>query len=123
MSYYTTFIIAAVSEIGSCFAFWSWLRLDKSAWWVVPGIGLLVLFAYSLTRIDISFAGRAFAAYGGLYIVASLVWLRIVEKQTAGRWDIIGAAICIGGSGVILFGPREKCAETTFKLESISGQD
>ena len=107
MSYYTTLIMAAVAEIGGCFAFWSWLRLDKSVWWVVPGTGLLILFAYFLTRIDISFAGRAFAAYGGLYIATSLDWLWIVERLTPDRWDIIGAAICIGGSGVILFGPRQ----------------
>lgn len=65
--------MAAVAEIGGCFAFWSWLRLDMSVWWVVPGTGLLILFAVFLTRIDISFAGRAFAAYGGLYIATSLV--------------------------------------------------
>lgn len=107
MSYYTTFIIAAVAKIGGCFAFWSWLRLDKSVWWVVPGIGLLILFAYSLTQIDISFTERAFAAYDGLHIAASLVWLWIVEKQTPDRWDIISTAICIGGSGAKLFGPRK----------------
>ena len=64
------FIGAALAEIAGCFAFWAWLRLDKSVLWVVPGILSLVLFAYLLTRVDSPFAGRAYAAYGGVYIAA-----------------------------------------------------
>ena len=51
-------------------------------------------------------AGRAFAAYGGVYIVASLAWMALVEKTTPDRWDLIGGAVCLIGAGVILFGPR-----------------
>lgn len=101
--YYTA---AAVAEIGGCFAFWAWLRLGKSALWVLPGIAALALFAFLLTRIDAVFAGRAFAAYGGVYIAASLGWLWAVEGARPDRWDAIGAAICILGAAVILFGPR-----------------
>ncbi|MDH3241114.1 MAG: YnfA family protein [Alphaproteobacteria bacterium] len=97
---------AAVAEIGGCFAFWAWLRLGKSALWVLPGIAALALFAFLLTRIDAVFAGRAFAAYGGVYIAASLGWLWAVEGARPDRWDAIGAAICLLGAAVILFGPR-----------------
>lgn len=53
---------AAVAEIAGCFAFWAWLRLDKSPAWLVPGMISLAAFAFLLTRIDSDFAGRAFAA-------------------------------------------------------------
>ncbi len=102
----TTCIGAAIAEIAGCFAFWSWLRLDKSPWWLVPGMGSLILFAYLLTRIDSGFAGRAYAAYGGVYIAASLGWMWLVEAQRPDRWDLAGAVICLGGAAVILFGPR-----------------
>jgi small multidrug resistance family-3 protein len=97
---------AAVAEIAGCFAFWAWLRLGRSPWWCLPGVGSLVLFACLLTRIDSAAAGRAYAAYGGVYIAASLAWLWLVESQRPDRWDAAGAAICLVGAGLILFGPR-----------------
>lgn len=57
-----------------------------------PGTVSLVLFAWALTRIDADFAGRAYAAYGGIYILASLVWMWAVEGSRPDRWDTIGAA-------------------------------
>ncbi len=100
------YIGAALAEIAGCFAFWGWLRLEKPLWWLVPGVVFLVLFAYLLTLVDSSFAGRAYAAYGGVYIAASLAWLWTVEGARPDRWDTIGATICILGAAVILFGPR-----------------
>ncbi|MCG8545115.1 MAG: YnfA family protein [Alphaproteobacteria bacterium] len=97
---------AAIAEIAGCFAFWAWLRLDKSAWWILPGVLSLVFFAFLLTRIDAAFAGRAYAAYGGIYITASLLWLWLVENRMPDRWDVVGAAVCLVGAGIILSGPR-----------------
>ena len=101
--YYT---VAAIAEIAGCFAFWAWLRMDRSAWWVVPGVLALILFAWLLTRVDAVFAGRAFAAYGGIYIVASLAWMGLVEGSRPDRWDLIGAGLCLAGAAVVLLGPR-----------------
>lgn len=100
------YIGAAAAEIAGCFAFWAWLRLGKSVLWTVPGTASLVVFALLLTRIDSAFAGRVFAAYGGVYILASLAWLWMVEGSRPDRWDAIGAAISLAGAGIILFGPR-----------------
>ena len=100
------YIAAAGAEIAGCFAFWAWLKLGKSGLWLILGVAALVLFAFLLTRIDSLFAGRAFAAYGGVYIAASLVWLWAVEGARPDRWDAIGAVICLIGAAVILFGPR-----------------
>jgi small multidrug resistance family-3 protein len=100
------FILAAFAEIAGCFAFWAWLRLGGSPWWVLPGTAALVAFALLLTRIDAEFAGRAYAAYGGIYIAASLTWLWAVEGSRPDRFDLIGAALCLGGAAVILLGRR-----------------
>jgi small multidrug resistance family-3 protein len=100
------FVGAAIAEIAGCFAFWAWLRLDKPIWWLVPGIASLALFAYLLTFVDSAFAGRAYAAYGGVYIAASLAWLWAVEGARPDRWDLAGTAICVAGAAVILFAPR-----------------
>ncbi len=100
------YIGAAVAEIAGCFAFWAWLRLDHSAAWLIPGMAALALFAYLLTLVDSALAGRAYAAYGGVYIAASLAWLWLVEGSRPDRWDVIGAAICLIGMAVILFAPR-----------------
>ena len=97
---------AAVAEIAGCFAFWSWLRLGRPAWWLLPGLLSLALFAYLLTLVESSAAGRAYAAYGGIYITASLAWLWLAEGVRPDRWDLTGAAICILGASLILFAPR-----------------
>lgn len=105
----TTFVAyagAAVAEIGGCFAFWAWLRLGRSSLWLAPGATSLLLLAYLLTRVETEAAGRAYAAYGGVYIAASLGWLCFVEGQRPDRWDVTGATICLAGAAVILLGPR-----------------
>jgi len=100
------FVLAALFEIAGCFAFWAWLRLGRNAWLVAAGVTSLILFALVLTRVDTVFAGRAYAAYGGIYIAASLAWLWAVEGSRPDRWDAIGAAICVAGAALILLGPR-----------------
>lgn len=99
------YAFAALAEIAGCFAFWAWLRLERPVWWVIPGMVSLALFAWLLTFVDTPVAGRAYAAYGGVYIAASLIWLWTVEGARPDRWDVIGASICLVGAGLILFGP------------------
>ncbi len=104
-----TFLVyagAALAEIAGCFAFWAWLRTGKSALWVLPGLVSLALFAWLLTLVESSAAGRAYAAYGGVYICASLLWLWLVEKTRPDIWDLAGAGLCLAGAAIILFGPR-----------------
>ncbi len=97
---------AAIAEIAGCFAFWAWLRLGKSGLWIVPGILSLIVFAWLLTKVESDFAGRAYAAYGGIYIAASLGWLWLIEGKMPDRWDMTGVAVCLVGAGIILFAPR-----------------
>ncbi|QXM25983.1 YnfA family protein [Elioraea tepida] len=100
------YLVAALAEIVGCFAFWAWLRLGASALWLIPGMASLALFAWALTWVEAAAAGRAYAAYGGVYIAASLAWLWAVEGLRPDRWDLAGAALCLAGAAVILFGPR-----------------
>jgi small multidrug resistance family-3 protein len=80
--------------------------LGKTVWWLVPGLLSLVAFAYLQTLVEINAAGRAYAAYGGIYIVASLLWLWTIESVRPDRWDVAGASFCLVGVAVILLGPR-----------------
>jgi len=87
-------------------AFWRILRLGKSALFLALGAASLAAFAVALTRVNLDFAGRAYAVYGGIYIVSSLLWLHFVEKQAFTKWDLIGGAICLLGACVVLYGGR-----------------
>ena len=70
--------------------------------WLLPGVASLALFGWLLTIVDVPAAGRAYAAYGGVYIGASQLWLWIIEGVRPDRWDVLGAVICLAGVGVIL---------------------
>jgi small multidrug resistance family-3 protein len=100
------YALAALAEIAGCFAFWAWLRLGRSAWWLAPGLVALVLFAWLLTLAPSPFAGRAYAAYGGIYIVASLFWLWAAEGARPDGWDLMGAVVALAGAVIILAAPR-----------------
>ena len=100
------YVGAALAEIAGCFAFWAWLRLDKSALWLLPGMVSLAIFAWLLTLVDVQAAGRAYAAYGGIYVAASVMWLWAVEGVSPDRWDLIGACVVLIGAGIILFAPH-----------------
>jgi small multidrug resistance family-3 protein len=100
------FAVASVLEIAGCFAFWSWLRRGASPLVALVGCASLAGFAVVLTRADVAFAGRAYAAYGGIYIAASLAWLWIIERQRPTRSDLIGTALAVAGALVILFFAR-----------------
>lgn len=100
------YVGAAIAEIAGCFAFWAWLRLGKSPLWLVPGVLSLCLFAWLLTLAETVQAGRAYAAYGGIYILSALGWLWAAEGVRPDRWDVIGVGLCLVGAAVILWGPR-----------------
>jgi small multidrug resistance family-3 protein len=103
---YLAFLGAAIAEIAGCYSFWAWLKLKKSILWLIPGSISLWLFAYLLTFIDSEYAGKAYAAYGAIYILSSIIWMWLVEGNSPNRFDIAGVVICLVGAAVILFGEK-----------------
>ncbi len=101
------YFLSAFFEILGCYSFWSYFRVSKSYIYLGVGVLSLISFAYLLTRVNLEFAGRAYAVYGGIYIVSSLLWFFFVEKQEFNRWDLIGSALCIVGAFIILFGNQK----------------
>lgn len=106
MRTFVLFLLAALGEISGYYSFWAWLRLGKSVLWIVPGILALILFAFALAKVDASNAGRVHAAYGGIYILSSLFWLWLAEGVKPDKWDLLGVAISLVGTVVILFSPH-----------------
>ena len=103
------FAVAAFLEIAGCFAFWMWLRRGVTPFVALLGIASLIGFAVALTRVDSAFAGRAYAAYGGIYIAASLLWLWAAEGQRPTVSDLIGATLAVIRALVIIsFASRTK---------------
>ena len=100
------YVAAALCEIAGCFGFWAWLRLHEQPVWALAGALSLILFGYVLTLAEPAYAGRAFAAYGGIYICCSLLWLWLVEGVRPDRLDLLGAALCVAGAAVIVAGHR-----------------
>ncbi len=99
------YALAALVESAGCFAVWHWWR-GASALWLIPGALALAGFALLLAITPPAHAGRSFAAYGGIYIAASLGWLWLVEKTRPDLWDILGVALALTGAAVILVAPR-----------------
>ncbi|MDQ1848897.1 YnfA family protein [Gemmobacter fulvus] len=97
---------AALAEIAGCYAVWMWWRAGASAWWLIPGGAALAAFAVLLALTPPDSAGRSFAAYGGIYILASLIWMWTAEGMRPDRFDLAGAALALAGTAVILFSPR-----------------
>jgi small multidrug resistance family-3 protein len=102
------FAVAAVLEIAGCFAFWVWLRRGASPLVVTMGTASLIGFALALTGADTGFAGRAYAAYGGIYIGASLLWLWFAERQRPNTTDLLGASLAVLGTLTILVGAARR---------------
>ena len=105
MRTFALFIATALAEIVGCYLPYLWLKQGRSAWLLVPATASLALFAWLLTLHETA-AGRVYAAYGGVYILASVGWMWAVEGSRPDRWDAIGMALCLAGALVILFGPR-----------------
>lgn len=98
------FAVTALTEIIGCYLPWLVLRQGKSWLLLLPAALSLAVFAWLLT-LHPTAAGRTYAAYGGMYIVIALLWLRFVDGVSLTRWDVTGAAIALTGMAVIALQP------------------
>ena len=100
------FVVAAVAEIGGAYLVWQGLRGGRGWPWV--GLGGLALTAYGIVATfqpEADF-GRVFAAYGGIFIVGSILWGMVFEGFRPDRFDVVGGVICLVGMAVIMYAPR-----------------
>lgn len=102
---FLVFAAAAAFEIGGCYLAWQALRSGQHWLWV-PAMLALGMFGYLLTLSGTESAGRAFAVYGGIYILASVAFMAGFEGVRPDRWDLIGAGLALAGAVVIYFAPR-----------------
>lgn len=100
------FIMAGIAEIGGGYLIWLWLREGKPLYWGV--LGGIILAIYGIIAAFQSFPsfGRVYAAYGGVFIILSILWGWGIDKKTPDLYDWAGAFICLVGASIILFAPR-----------------
>lgn len=96
-------VVTALAEIIGCYLPFLWLRQGGSAWLLVPAALSLAGFAWLLT-LHPTGAGRTYAAYGGVYVTAAVVWMWAVEREPVTLWDLLGAAISVLGMSIIVVG-------------------
>ncbi|MEX0834894.1 MAG: YnfA family protein [Nitriliruptor sp.] len=100
------YLAAGLAELGGAWLVWQGVRERGSIGLAL--LGGLVLFGYGalIALQPAADFGRIMAAYGGLFIVAALVWGRVVDGFQPDRFDLLGAAICLVGGAVIIYAPR-----------------
>lgn len=101
------FILAGLAEIGGGYLVWLWLREGKPLYWGIFGGLILALYGVIATFQSFPSFGRVYAAYGGVFIVLSILWGWGIDRKTPDLFDWIGAGICLIGAAVILFAPRQ----------------
>lgn len=97
------FFVTALCEIIGCFLPWLWLKRGATAWLLIPAGGALALFVWFLT-LHPAASGRVYAAYGGVYVVTALLWLRIVDGVKLSLYDWSGALVALCGMMIIVAG-------------------
>jgi small multidrug resistance family-3 protein len=102
---YALFVCAAALELGGCYLVWVGLR-QSSMLHGIAGIVVLAGFGLVLAQVSDNLPSRAYAAYGGIYILGALLWMIVVDRHTPDKWDITGVGLALAGAVVILMGPR-----------------
>ena len=99
------FVLAGLCEIGGGYLIWQWWR--NGAPWVVGLLGAAVLVLYGIvpTYQPAPF-GRVYAAYGGIFVLLSLLWGWSVDRIPPDHLDLVGASLCLVGVGVMMYWPR-----------------
>lgn len=100
------FVAAAILEIGGAWLVWQGWKEGRGLGWIVAGVGALGAYGVVAALQPETNFGRVLAAYGGVFVAGSLLWAMTVDKFKPDRFDLIGAAICLLGASVIMFGPR-----------------
>jgi small multidrug resistance family-3 protein len=100
------FVLAALLEIGGAWLIWQGIREHRGLGWAGAGVVALGLYGFVATLQPDADFGRILAAYGGVFVAGSLLWGMVVDGYRPDRFDIVGAAVCLVGVGVIMYAPR-----------------
>ena len=100
------FLLAAVAEIGGVWLVWQGVREHRGAWFAAAGVLALAGYGFVAAAQPDSHFGRVLAAYGGVFVAGSLAWGVVVDGFRPSRFDIAGAAVCLVGVALIMYGPR-----------------
>ena len=102
---FALFVLAGLAEIGGGYLVWLWLREGRSA--LLGVLGGVVLFVYGVVpTLQPAPFGRVYAAYGGVFVVLSLLWGALVARQAPDRFDLLGGLLCLAGVWVLMYAPR-----------------
>jgi small multidrug resistance family-3 protein len=97
------FFVAAIMEIGGGYLIWLWIRKKKT----IALLGGIILFVYGIIpTFQPAHFGRVYAAYGGIFIISSILWGMIVDKKRPDRYEIIGSFVAVFGAIIIFYSPR-----------------
>ena len=99
------FILAGLCEIGGGYLVWQWWRNQAALWVGVLGALILILYGVVPTYQPAQF-GRVYAAYGGVFVLLSMLWGWGIDGIAPDRFDILGAGFCLLGVGIIMYWPR-----------------
>jgi small multidrug resistance family-3 protein len=99
------FVLAGLCEIGGGWLVWQWVREGRGLSWALFGGVVLILYGF-IPTFQPAYFGRIYAAYGGFFIVLSLLWGWILDANVPDRFDIVGAAMSLIGVSIIMYWPR-----------------
>ena len=100
------YMLAGLCEIGGGYLVWLWLKDGKPIWYGVTGTIILAVYGYIMTLQPSTF-GKAYAVYGGIFIVMALVWAWKIDHFKPDKYDVIGAVVVLVGVSIILFMPKK----------------
>src|ERR1700754_5101076 len=100
------FLLAALAEIGGAWLVWQGVREQRGLAWIGAGVVALGVYGFVATLQPDANFGRILAAYGGVFVVGSLLWGVVLDGFRPDRYDIIGSVVCLLGVAVIMYGPR-----------------
>jgi small multidrug resistance family-3 protein len=97
------FVAAAIAEIGGAYLVWVGIKEHRGV--VFVALGAMALTAYGVVAAfqPSHEFGRVLAAYGGVFIVGSLLWGIAFDGFRPDRADLVGAVVCLIGVGVIMY--------------------
>ena len=100
------FVLAALAEIGGAWLVWQGVREHRGLGWIGAGVVALGVYGFVATLQPDAHFGRILAAYGGVFVMGSLLWGVVLDGFRPDRFDLIGAALCLVGVVVIMYAPR-----------------